>query len=123
MFFIMGIDQKTKEIEYNGNGMNICKSCGAYTRYTVFMTYMCLSIFFIPLIKWSKKYYAKTSCCESVYELSKEKGEMIKSGEDVLINDCDLTPVYEKSRKKICKNCGFETDEDFKYCPQCSSEF
>ena len=99
MFFIMGIDRKTKEIEYSKNGMNICKSCGAYARYQVFMTYMCLSIFFIPLIKWGKKYYVKTSCCESVYELSYEKAEIIKNGEDVMINDCDLTPVYEKSRK------------------------
>ena len=44
MFFIMGINDGQKELNYDSGGMNICKSCGAYSRYTVFMTYMCLTL-------------------------------------------------------------------------------
>ena len=62
MFFIMGITDGQKELNYNCGVMNICKSCGAYSNYTVFMTYMCLSLFFIPVFKWGKKYYVKASC-------------------------------------------------------------
>ena len=37
MFFIMGILNGRKEINYDSGGMNICKSCGAYCRYSVFV--------------------------------------------------------------------------------------
>jgi len=37
MFFIMGITDGQKELNYDSGGINICKSCGAYSRYTVFM--------------------------------------------------------------------------------------
>ena len=47
MFFICGINQGQKEIPYNK--LVICGSCGGYGRYQVFMTYMCLSLFFIPV--------------------------------------------------------------------------
>ncbi len=123
MFFIMGITDGNKELKYDGGGMNICKSCGAYTRYIVYMTYMCLSLFFIPTIKWGKKYYVRTSCCGSVYELNEEKGKMIARGENVNITDSDLTPVSEKKRHKICRICGYETNEDFEYCPKCGGKF
>ena len=62
MFFIGGITQGTKELVYNAAAM-ICGRCGRYGRYQVFMTYMCLSFFFIPIFKWGRKYYVKTSCC------------------------------------------------------------
>ena len=60
MFFIGGITQGTKELVYNAAAM-ICGRCGRYGRYQVFMTYMCLSFFFIPIFKWGRKYYVKTS--------------------------------------------------------------
>ena len=55
MFFIGGITQGTKELVYNAAAM-ICGRCGRYGRYQVFMTYMCLSFFFIPIFKWGRKY-------------------------------------------------------------------
>ena len=53
MFFIGGITQGTKELVYNAAAM-ICGRCGRYGRYQVFMTYMCLSFFFIPIFKWGR---------------------------------------------------------------------
>ena len=105
MFFIMGITDGQKELPYDSGGMNICKSCGAYSRYTVFMTYTCLSLFFIPTFKWGKKYYVKASCCGSVFELNEEKGKAIARGEDVRITDADLTIIQRNSRLKRCSSC------------------
>lgn len=76
MFFIGGITQGTKELVYNAAAM-ICGRCGRYGRYQVFMTYMCLSFFFIPIFKWGRKYYVKTSCCGTVYQLDEEVGKRI----------------------------------------------
>lgn len=49
MFFIMGITQGRKDFDYNQ--MMVCAHCGSYGRYQVYMTYMCLSLFFIPCLK------------------------------------------------------------------------
>ena len=123
MFFIMGITEGHNELNYDSGGMNICKSCGVYSRYTVFMTYMCLSLFFIPTFKWGKKYYVKASCCGSIFELNEEKGKAIAHGEDVRITDEDLTVVRQYNRQKSCRNCGYRTLEDFEFCPKCGERF
>ena len=123
MVFIMGITDGQKELPYDSGGMNICKSCGAYSRYTVFMTYTCLSLFFIPTFKWGKKFYVKASCCGSVFELNEEKGKAIARGEDFRITDADLTIIQRNSRLKRCSSCGYETNEDFEFCPKCGNEF
>jgi hypothetical protein len=83
---------------------------------------MYLSIFFIPIFKWNIKYYAQSSCCKSIFILDKEKGKMIKNGEDVIINDADLTIVNEYETVKICKNCGYQTTQEFDYCPKCGNK-
>ena len=122
MFFIMGISQGNKELIQNAGRMNICKNCGSYTTYNVFMTYMYLSIFFIPLFKWNIKYYAQSSCCKSIFILDNEKGKMIKNGEEVIIEDSDLTIVNEYESIKNCRTCGYQTSQDFDYCPKCGNK-
>ena len=119
MFFIMGITQGRKDLEYNQ--MIICDHCGSYGRYQVFMTYMCLSLFFIPCFKWKKTYYVQSTCCGSVYELDPEIGKRIAKGEEIEILESHLTKVQSGSRNvlKRCDHCGFETREEFDYCPKC----
>ncbi len=122
MFFIMGITEGRKDLEY-GHLMT-CSLCGAYGRFNVFMTYTVLSLFFIPCFKWNKRYYVQTSCCNAVYELDPEVGKRIARGEDVKIRQEDLTRVISgRAAAKVCQNCGYMTDEDFDYCPKCGSRF
>ena len=123
MFFIMGINQGRKDFEYNQ--MIICSNCGSYGRYQVFMTYMCLSLFFIPFIKWNKQYYVQSTCCNTVYALDPEIGKQIAGKKSVEILPKHLTQVqagYRRSYKR-CNNCGFETQEDFEFCPKCGMRF
>lgn len=110
MFFIGGITQGTKELVYNAAAM-ICGRCGRYGRYQVFMTYMCLSFFFIPIFKWGRKYYVKTSCCGTVYQLNEEVGKRIAAGEDVSIREEDLTLVSEGQtlRPGTCREADVRT--------------
>lgn len=126
MFFICGISQGKKILDYTKTV--ICSQCGSYGRYQVFMTYSYLSIFFIPLIKWSRHYYVQMSCCNAVYELNPEKGKMLKRGEAIDISQQDLTMLQSGQRVnqgygKRCSNCGYETVEDFEYCPKCGHRF
>lgn len=119
MFFIFGISEGFKEL--TNSKMNICKNCGSYNTYNVFITYMYLSLFFIPIFKWNIKYYVKSSCCNSVFLLNKEKGKAIKNGEDVVITDSDLSIINGYSKAGVCSNCGFETQEEYIFCPKCGN--
>lgn len=121
MFFIMGINEGRKDFPFSQTV--ICSGCGAYGRYQVFMTYMCLSLFFIPCFKWNRRYFVQTSCCGAVYELDPEVGKQIARGENVDIKQRDLTPMRPGNRAmyKRCPVCGYETGENFTFCPHCGN--
>ena len=123
MFFMMGITQGRKDFEYNQTV--ICDRCGTYGRYQVVMTYMCLSLFFIPCFKWNKQYYVQSACCNTIYSLDPEIGRQIARGADIEILPQHLTQVQAGYRScyKRCINCGFETQEDFEFCPKCGRRF
>ncbi|MDO4278548.1 MAG: zinc ribbon domain-containing protein [Lachnoclostridium edouardi] len=132
MIFIGGISSGQRELNYKGSVV-ICGGCGSYGRYQVFMTYMYFSFFFIPLFKWNKRYFVKMSCCGAVYELDSQTGAAIVRGQDVEIQERNLTLIQagkrnpyeqdefgEKRRYKVCRHCGYQFDnDDFEYCPKC----
>ena len=64
MFFMMGITQGRKELPFTQTV--ICDRCGSYGRYMVFMTYTVLSLFFIPVFRWGKKYYVRIRTYKTV---------------------------------------------------------
>lgn len=122
MFFIMGITSGRKEFDFTQT--TICNLCGKYGGYQVFITYMVLSLFFIPCIKWKKRYYVQMSCCRELYELDSEIGRRIAIGEYLEILPENLTRVrqtYYRSVYKKCSQCGYETMEDFEFCPKCGN--
>lgn len=124
MFFIMGINDGRKDFDFNQ--VITCDVCGLYGRFHVFMTYMALSLFFIPCLKWNRHYYVQTSCCNTLYELDPEIGKRIARGEDVEILPQHLRriqqPGYQHAAKR-CGYCGYTTTEDFEYCPKCGRRF
>ena len=120
MFFIMGMSNGEKRFDFSQT--IICDVCGAYGRYEVFMTFMYLSLFFIPLFRWNKHFYVRTTCCNTLYELDPEVGRRIARGENVQITERDLTRVSGSGRRiRRCGHCGYATEEDFAYCPRCGS--
>lgn len=124
MFFMMGITDGRKDFDFVQTV--ICDVCGKYGRYQVFMTYTVLSLFLIPCFKWNKHYYVQTSCCGTLYELDSEIGKAIARGEQIEILPQHLRLVnrggYSKGVKR-CSNCGYETAEDFEFCPKCGMRF
>lgn len=126
MFFIFGISQGSKGLDYTKTV--VCRQCGGYGRYQVFMTYSYFSLFFIPVFKWGRRYFVQMSCCNTVYELNPEKGKQLSHGENVDIGEQDLT-LFKAQRgrfggnQKRCSGCGYETAEDFEFCPKCGQRF
>lgn len=126
MIFIGGISQGQKVLDYVKTV--ICDRCGRYGRYQVYMTYMYFSFFFIPLFKWNRRFYVKMSCCGGLYELDPQVGKILLKGGQVDITQGDLTLVQEGNCSfdngygnltKRCAGCGYETKEDFEFCPKC----
>lgn len=124
MFLLIGMKDGKKDLDHNQT--IICDRCGMYGRYEVFMTYTALTLFFIPWIKWNKHYYVKTSCCGTVYELDPETGEDILYGDKVEIMPKHLMRVVNSGYRysyKRCRTCGYETADDFDFCPKCGNRF
>lgn len=121
MIFIGGISSKDKKLDFNQTF--ICPNCGKYGRYEVFMRYDYLSLFFIPTLKWNKNYYVSSSCCGSIYSIDKELGQRIERGEQVTLTEQDFHLIQSGRGygARHCPNCGFETEEDFQFCPRCAS--
>ena len=128
MFFMIGISDGRKDIAYAGRLMS-CPGCGQTGSCSVFMTYTVLLLFFIPCFKWNRRYFVRTSCCNRTYELSFEKGDAIRRGDDSDIYASDLFPVQDYGSNgaymnlKHCDNCGYENAEDFDFCPKCGKPF
>lgn len=117
MFFIMGISQGRKKLNFDQ--MIICNNCGKYGHLEVYMIYSYLSFFFIPLIKWGRSYCVRTTCCDTVIPIDNELGKQIEQGEVTSLPESIIPDNYRYSPKKRCDNCGFETEEDFQFCPKC----
>lgn len=120
MFFVFGISSKEKELDFTQTV--ICPSCGSYGRLEVFMTYTFFSLFFIPVFKWNKKYYVKTTCCGSVYAIDNDLGNDIERGTKTKIEESDLHPIYTGHRQRFCTNCNLPMEPDYQYCPRCGNK-
>lgn len=123
MFFILGIENKEKVIKTIRN--IICKACGQMSSYELIITYSFLHIFFIPIIRWNRRYYLKARCCNSLFQISKETFDVINNGseEDININDYELKELNNpNSNRVICNNCGKISESHFEYCPYCGKK-
>ena len=121
MFFIGSISNGEKKLDYIQS--TVCSRCGAFGRMEIYMTYMCFSLFFIPIFKWNKKYYVKYTCCNSIYVLDNEIGTKISHGENISISEDNLHLAdYNITTINRCNNCGYICDSDFEYCPKCGEK-
>lgn len=100
MFFIAGIQPKTKRLD---QPLKRCLMCGRYQAFTQ-RTDHYLSLFFIPLLK-------------------------VKTGPETLYCPNCQSPVADAAPPRptriesptTCSACGKPLQADFKYCPNCGS--
>ena len=102
MFFFFSIMPKIEEI-------GIVDSCHIYKQYMVFY------LFFVPVFKWGKKYFAKRYYEDTMYELDLETGKKIEDG---IVVNLSL-PERNLSAYNICSQCGRQFDKEYSFCPYC----
>ncbi len=120
MFFIMGISQKEEKLKFDE--LTVCKCCGKYGHIEIYVTYMYFMFFFIPIFKWNKNYFVRMTCCNSVGRLDDEVGKQIEKGQEVSLDINEVEFNIQENSVKVCSNCGYTTQEDFKFCPKCSNK-
>lgn len=116
MFFIFGVDPREKQLEFDQ--AMICPCCGRFGRYALFMTYMCFSLFFIPVVKWNRRYFIRASCCRAEAEISRELAEQLVRKERGELKPEELR-FSGSCGVKRCARCGFATTEDYAFRPKC----
>ena len=123
MFLFFGINEKREDLDYDV--LLVCDACGAYGRLQVFQTCMVFSLFFIPLFRFNYHYYAQTSCCNTLYEIEADTAKALLRGEISELKSSDLHLLYKGNGSvfKKCRFCGYETSEDFEFCPKCGNRF
>lgn len=121
MFFIMGISQGQKRLNFDQ--VIVCGHCGKYGHLEVYLVYSYLSLFFIPVFKWGRRYFVKTTCCNTSVELDAELGRRIERGEVTSLPESIIPDTYQYRGKRRCSACGYETEEDFQFCPKCGERF
>ena len=98
------------------------------------MVYSYLSLFFIPVFKWGRRYYVRTTCCDTSVEIDAELGRRIDRGEVTSLPE-SIIPLDSQrwgqmntqeqpqaQHRKRCAACGFETEEDYQFCPKCGAK-
>lgn len=122
MFFIFGISSGEKKLNFVQT--MLCPTCGQFGRLELYMTYTFMSLFFIPVFRWNRSYYVKSTCCGSIYAITTDMGKRIQKGDMVNLSEQDLQLInkgYRKTEKNHCPHCGYLTDQDFEYCPKCGN--
>ena len=121
MFFIMGISQGQKKLDFDQ--VVVCGRCGRYGHLEVYMVYSYFSLFFIPIFKWGRRYFVRTTCCDASVELDAELGRRIWQREIASLPEDLIPDTYSAvlQRRKRCAVCGFETEEDYQFCPKCGA--
>lgn len=129
LFFIMGISSREKKLDFVQT--MLCFKCGQFGRFEVYMTYTYFSLFFIPLFKWGKRFFVKSSCCNTIYDIDNSIGYKILKGEHVVLNEQDLHASYsgtqydsrgQNNSSHSCTNCGYPVEAGFQFCPKCGNK-
>jgi RNA polymerase subunit RPABC4/transcription elongation factor Spt4 len=121
MFFIFGISQNRKQLKFRQTV--VCPCCGRYSAVSIWMQYTYLMLFFIPVFRWNRHYYAVMDCCGAACEVSQSTGRAVERGDISSINIDDLCFRHTENPLHRCPQCGYTTAEDFRYCPKCGHPF
>jgi hypothetical protein len=117
LIFIAGINDGEKKLNYRQE--ILCKECNRQGFLEIIMYSRYLSLFFIPVFRWKKEYYATTTCCNTMYKIDDEIIKRLKRREISHIPDEELKRNY--FYEKTCANCRYVSPPDFAYCPKCGS--
>ncbi len=121
MFFILGIQDEVRELAFDQTV--VCPVCGRFGHLRVTVACTVLSLFFLPVLRWGRRYAVRLSCCGAGCDLDARLGRDIERGRVTQLDPDGLPLSGGRPGRKRCRQCGFETGEDFAFCPRCGTKF
>ena len=119
MFFIMGIQDEERPLDFDQ--LVCCPVCGRYGRLRIVRRCTVLSLFFLPVFRWGRRYEARMGCCGASAVLPAELGRDVERGRATELDPSRLSFTGRGPRR--CHRCGYETSQDFDFCPRCGTKF
>jgi uncharacterized C2H2 Zn-finger protein len=120
MFLAMGITSGAADLRVRKCSFFPC--CGQNsTMAALTCTFEQVTLFFIPLFRFNKRYFISCTKCGSVYELEKDEGRRLEKDYYAEVNR-DKIYAFRGSTAKICPNCRCTVDPNARYCPNCGSK-
>lgn len=98
MFLIWGLGPAVKPLYYLG--LKRCEHENKYQHYFVYYHYQQFSLFFVPLLRWSKKYRIACSHCGVGFEITKEQLEKCKTLSNHLFDYKQTLDMMDYLRKQ-----------------------
>ena len=126
MFLFFGVDRRERQLDFDQ--VEVCPVCGRYGHVQVFQSFSCLSLFFIPVFRWGRRYFVRMSCCGATAPLSKEGGEVVTRGRaaslrlDKLRFSGGWSAPRGQSGDARCPSCGRLVAPGYRYCPFCGRQ-
>lgn len=123
MFFIgiFGIERKEKEIK---SWNTVCPECGSMSKASLYMIYTYFHIFFIPTVRWNRRYFLRLRCCGSSYEAPQEYARQLSDSDTIDFSRLKKTSAgsgFNNFYAK-CAACGRNFDSSFPFCPYCGTK-
>ncbi|MDP0488673.1 MAG: zinc-ribbon domain-containing protein [Fusobacterium sp. JB021] len=114
MFFLMGFGSKENIIE---NIKFKCVNC-INENAKLIERANSFSLFFIPLFKFSKKYFIVCTKCNSIYKLKNESIKNILKTKNVSYDDIEGIV----NNGSVCNHCGARVNPQDTYCHKCGNK-
>ena len=112
MFFIVDVIPMIKVLKIL---QGTCDTCHMIGEVKLIKSYQCLRLFFIPIFKWSIKYYLEPSC-GTLIEIPETTAIQMLHGK---LNLEKLHLEHLKQNSKVCSHCKQNLKEGFEFCPYC----
>lgn len=118
----MGIQDKVKSETYSNQLP--CHVCDGAHGYELISKYNYFHLFFLPVWTWGHEYSLRCKACGSFYYIKSESYNKCKADTPGFVY-WDLEPAHianKQIQSVNCKQCGFELNSDFEYCPKCGTK-
>lgn len=120
MFFILSIHDRQKSLDFQQ--LLTCAHCGHSGTLELYYIETCFSLFFIPLFKWNRRYYARMSCCGATTPLDPESLEKIKNRQWHDLNFDELFTTMPHQPTGRCPQCNTPIETTYDFCPRCGGK-
>ena len=121
MFFFLAVTSGTREL-----GRRRCRylpCCGTYgAEVSVTCVYQQFILFFIPVFRFGKRYFATCAGCGAVFEMNREEGRRVERNPSAEIDPSAMTRVAAGSDPRFCPRCGAPISPGDRFCPNCGGK-